>query len=221
MYSFDIERHLEIIELQYGAFYRNFHHFDRVINEWKEVFNLVNREVRKPIVAKIHTKDGEELVTETYQQELVFDQERVFVFEWDIVLALYDLNERKQKMKEIELIPYLPFIDKTQLSFRNEKGRQPYLPVILLNAHNVLETHIVLNGNHRMVEAYQKGNRHVKGHYIQDLTHLKWMTSDFMQAMYEFLSDMRMIDYAVTDKGANLKHDRLYERLLISRLYPK
>jgi hypothetical protein len=80
-----------------------------------------------------------------------------FLFEWDIVLAFYELKERKQHLDKIQLAPFLPFIDISQLSFHNPNDKQPYLPIILLNAHRVLETHIVLNGNHRMVETYQKG----------------------------------------------------------------
>jgi hypothetical protein len=80
MKSFNIEQHMEMIYSQFGSFYRTFHYFERVWGEWKEVFQLTNREIRQPVVARIRTEHGEELVTETYQQELVFDEERIFSF---------------------------------------------------------------------------------------------------------------------------------------------
>lgn len=220
MKSFDIYEHINLIQTQFGSFYRTFHHFDRMMKEWGEVFRLVDDKKREPMVANIKTPSGEELATETYEQELVFEDERVFIFEWDIVLATYELQKKGQQM-DIELLPYLPFIDKSQLSFTNKENRQPHLPIILLNAHKVLNTHIILNGNHRMVEAYQQGKSHIKGYYLKDLSHLNWMTSDKMKAMYEFLSDIRVVDHVLTLTGSSVQHDQLYNQLIISRLHPK
>ena len=221
MNTFNIDKHLQMIERELGVFYRQFHHFERVIKEWKIVFGRVDDTLRKATQARVTSPNGDELVSETFTQELVFAEDKVFIFEWDIVLAFYELQQRKVSPQKINLLPYLPFIDTTQLNFEQKENQQPYLPVILLDAHEVLQTHIVLNGNHRMVEAYQKGKLSINGYYIKDLSHLRWMTSDKMQAMYEFLSDMRMIDWVITNQGSHIKHNSLYEKLFISKLYPK
>lgn len=220
MSTFNTNRYLDKLEREFGSFYRQFEPFDNFLNKWRAVLDKASTEIKKPMIARMKEGGKVELTQETFQQELVFEEDNILILEWDIVYAYYDLKEREVKKEQIQIERVLPYVDVESLSFLSPDNKQPHLPLIVANTSYTLNKEmVVLNGNHRLIEARQKGMASMNGYFIDDFTHIEWMTSEQMKLMYLFLTDMRIIDDALTYQNhKTINPIKLYNKLFISRI---
>lgn len=52
----------------------------------------------------------------------------------------------------------------------------------------------MLNGNHRLMNAYYSGREIVEGYQVKGLDSIEWMISDYMKCLYQFFHDMKRVD---------------------------
>lgn len=189
----DIFRHLQLCKKIYKPFFQGELLFDCFINEWEDVFRRVNRTVRPPVATYFRFRESGkvEQITETYEQIIDFYDQQYVRLEWDIVFAYQWLLQTKYPKKQLRVKDWLPYIQRDQVVFDNEEKKVSYLPIIIIDSYL---GYIVLNGNHRLMNAYYSGRDIVEGYQVKGLDSIEWMISDYMKCLYQFFHDMKRVD---------------------------
>lgn len=215
----DIQRHIEIITSFYQDVFQGHHFFENILQKWATVLEHSSPVVRKPAVAQLNYQKEQktEHVVETYQHITDFYDEHFFLFEWDIVLAFKWIQKHHIQPEGFVVHKWLPFVHQEHISFTNKVNQNPHLPVIGIDSiFEGKDCKTILNGNHRLVEAFQKGQSAVRGYYVRGTEHTQWMTSDLMRDFYEFLWDIKQMDNIFLT-GSSFSEKDVYHQLLISK----
>lgn len=182
--------HLEEVRKVFMAEFSCIPCFSSVIDQWQQLISKASTEREKPAVSLFKG----EVCEETYIHTIVFPNGKEFEFEWDIVRAVDWIQKHNMKKERIWIPPILPYMNKTVLNFCNPANATPQHPVIVIHTCLIAQDLIVINGNHRIAEAFRNGISVVDGYFIRNHEHREWMLSEEMKLYYEFLMDFQLFE---------------------------
>lgn len=182
--------HLEEVKQAFSEHFSVIPCFPSVVEQWKQILSKASSQKEKPAVSLFKGQACEE----TYIHTIIFPNQSEFEFEWDIVRAIEWFRKNNIKQERISIQPLLPYMKKTELNFNDPSNATPQHPVIVIQTCLIGQEYIVINGNHRMIEALRKGRNEIIGYFLRNHGHRDWMLSEEMKLYYEFLMDFQLFE---------------------------
>ncbi|MCS0674627.1 hypothetical protein [Cytobacillus firmus] len=139
---------------------------------------------------------------ETYEirKEFYDNQEIAYIF--DVIKAGEWVQEHLEA-EQLNVSEYQKFIFKDELKRGKEKENKKS-PIIFVQYEQQL-----INGNHRMTEAYEKGVKFQEGFVVLNNIYIDWMITDYMKRVYQLNQDIDNIHLYLNKKeqGHQLQWD--------------
>ncbi|WCF11652.1 hypothetical protein NDS46_30360 (plasmid) [Paenibacillus thiaminolyticus] len=213
----DLLQHLEEVREKFSGDFIGIPSFHKVMNNWTKILGSASDIKELPYVSS--TPFSNEGTEETYVHSIAFPNGREFEFEWDIVRAIEWFKKRSVRKVNIEIEEILPYMKQNVVNFNDPSLKTPQHPIIVIETCLYKQEKVIINGNHRIVEAAKEGQKTVTGYHLKTHRHREWMLSEGMRLYYEFLMDWRQLEEALSqiEQGAELDHEDFYRQLNIAR----
>lgn len=207
--------HLQDVLHRFKADFDAISIFPLVINHWIDILVTCSVERRMPAVSKFQGTYHEETFTHTVE----FPGGKEFMFEWDVVYAMDWMKKRSIEKRRIDVRELTPYIRKNETDFSKPERKLPQHPIIVIPTCFANQGLIVINGNHRIVEAMESGIRQIEGFFIRNERHREWMMTEEMRAYYEFLMDFACMERGLQmiQNGETIDKNVLFNSLNVSK----
>lgn len=215
MNKINLIEHFQDVLHTYHDDFKEIYIFELVMNHWIEIIQTCSVEPRTPAVSKFKDAYHEE----TFMHTLEFPNDKEFTFEWDVVYAMDWMKKRSIEKRRIEVRTLAPYIRKNETDFRTPEKKLPQHPIIVIPTCFANQNFIVVNGNHRIVEAIESGMPAIEGYLLRNERHREWMMTEEMRAYYDFLMDFACMERGLQmiQNGETMDKDVLFYSLNVSK----
>jgi hypothetical protein len=199
----NLVQHIEEVEYVFASEFSRIPCFHVCMDRWKYWIDKASSEKSIPLESSYKGY----ISTETYSHFIEFPDGSEFQFEWDIVKAVRWFESQNINKLDMVIDRLTPFMTLNEINFNDPAMKVPQHPIIAIHSCLIDMELIVINGNHRIIEAKQNGELMVNGYILQNHRHREWMRSEEMKLYYEFLLDHQAFQQEIYSIRAGNKHD--------------